>query len=159
MHSYLSGHDSEYVQLLIWLERLGRNVFRDDDLLELMQDLKLTNSDIIDAKNTIYTMLTRYTAGPVKRGIRRRKVKGVFEQYRKIYYAGMRITPKNLFNEKAQVWKVVEAKWDNVEEAIDEWESKLEFLEEHGRYEMEEDDRVHGLLEICPVDLRLKLLE
>ena len=61
--------------------------------------------------------------------------------------------------QRGSVWKVVEATWDNVEEAIDEWEAKLEFLEEHGRYNMSEDDRVHGLLEIIPADLRVKLLE
>ena len=48
---------------------------------------------------------------------------------------------------------------ERVEDAIDEWEAKLEFLEEHGRYNMSEDDRVHGLLEIIPADLRVKLLE
>ena len=71
----------------------------------------------------------------------------------------MRITPTSLFHEKGSVWKVVEATWESVDDAIDEWEAKLEFLEEHGRYNMSEDDRVHGLLEIIPADLRVKLLE
>ena len=81
----------------------------------------------------------------------------MLEQYRKVYYAGMRITPKSLFHDKGQIWKVAEATWENVEDAIGEWESKVEFVEEHGRYTMEEDDRVHGLLEIIPTDLRVKL--
>ena len=122
-------------------------------------DLRLANSDVIDAKTALYTMLTRYTAGSIKRGFRRRKVRGVFEQYQKTYYAGMKITPKNLFAEKAQVWKVNEVKPEEVDSAIDAWEAKLEFLEEHGRYSMEEEDKVHGLLEIVPADMRVKLLE
>ena len=71
----------------------------------------------------------------------------------------MTITSKSLFHEKRQAWKVTEATYENMEDAIDEWEAKLEFLEEHGKYDMEEEDRIHGLLEIVPTDLRVKLLE
>ena len=159
LHAYLSGHDATYVHLLLWIENLGRNVFRPEDIKQLQQDLDLTDSDIIESKNALYTMLSRYTAGPVKRAVRQKKVGGVFEQYRKIYYSGMKITPKNLFAEKAQVWKVNEVKIEEVDAAIDAWEAKLEFLEEHGRYTMEEEDKVHGLLEIVPVEMRVKLLE
>ena len=125
----------------------------------MSDDLRLTPTDIIDAKKALYTLLDNFTTGRVKKAFRRRKVRGVFEQYKKVYYAGMRITPKSLFHEKGSVWKVVEATWERVEDAIDEWEAKLEFLEEHGRYNMSEDDRVHGLLEIIAADLRVKLLE
>ena len=83
----------------------------------------------------------------------------MFEQYRKLYYEGMRITPKSLFQEKARVWKVAEATWDGVDDAIEEWESKLELLDEHGKYQMDEEDRIHGLLEIVPTELRLNFLE
>ena len=57
------------------------------------------------------------------------------------------------------MWKVVEATWESVEDAIDEWEAKFKCLEEHGRYNMSEDDRVHGLLEIIPADLRVMFLD
>ena len=119
LHSYLSSHDSHYVELLLWIESLGRNSFRPEDIIALSDDLRLTPTDIIDAKNALYTLLNNFTTGTVKKAFRRRKVRGVFEQYRKVYYAGMRITPTNLFHEKGSVWKVVEATWENVEEAID----------------------------------------
>ena len=71
----------------------------------------------------------------------------------------MQITPKKLFLEKAKIWKVVEATWDGVSHSIESWEAKLEFLAEHGKYEMDDDDKVRGLLEILPADLRVKMLE
>ena len=133
VHAYFAGHDTEYVHLLLWLEKMGRRSFRPEDMLDLCEDLKLTNSDVIAAKNALYTMFCKYTSGSVKRAFRRRKVRGVFEQYRKTYYQGMSITPKSLFAEKARAWKVSEAKWEDVDDAIDEWESRLEFLDEHPR--------------------------
>ena len=71
----------------------------------------------------------------------------------------MKITPKNLFSEKADVWRVNEVKIEDVDAAIDDWEAKLDFLEEHSGYTMDEEDRVHGLLEIVPTEMRVKLLE
>ena len=91
----------------------------------MSDDLRLTPTDIIDAKKALYTLLNNFITGTVKKAFRRMKVRGVFEQYRKVYYAGMRITPKSLFHEQGSVWKVVEATWESVEDAIDEWDAKL----------------------------------
>ena len=67
LHSHLASHDQQFVERLLWIEKLGRNSLRLEDMIELAQDLRLTASDIIDAKNTLYTLLCNYTGGNVRK--------------------------------------------------------------------------------------------
>ena len=133
LHAYLGAHDVNYLHILLWLEDLGRWIMKSEDLEHLSEDLQLDAEDIVEAKTVLYTLLAKYTSGPIKRNIRLAKAKGIFEQYRKLYFAGMQITPKKLFLENAKIWKVVEATWDGVNDSIESWEAKLEFLAEHGK--------------------------
>ena len=101
------------------------------DMIDPADDLDLTTSDVVDATTALYTLLIKYTSGTVRRNIRLSKAKWLFEQDRRFYVKGMRLAPKNLFHQKAKVWKVAEATWEGTEDAIEEWEAKLEFLNEH----------------------------
>ena len=98
--------------------------------MDLADDLDLSAADIVEAKSTLFTLLTTYTTGNVKKSFRRLKVKGVLESYRKMHFDGMKVTPKNMFREKAQLRKVEEAALDKVADSIEAWEEKLEFVEE-----------------------------
>ena len=122
-------------------------------------DLDLDAAEFVEAKNTLYTLLSSYTTGSVKASIRRMKVKGIFEAYRKLHFDGMRVTPKSMFREKSQLWNVEEANLDKVAESIERWEGRLDFVEEQSGYTMSEEDKVQGLLQICPTAMRLNLLE
>ena len=62
----------------------------------MAQDMDLDANDLIDAKTGLYTFLCTYTAGSVKRSVRRFRQKGVSEAYRKMHFEGMKLTPKNL---------------------------------------------------------------
>ena len=125
LHAYLNAHDPLYVQLLLWLEELGRRAFRPDDLVDLVEDMQLKAEDAIEAKNSLFTFLCSYTSGTAKRTVRRQRAKGVFESYRKLHFEGMRPTPKNAFLDRASLWKVEEVAIDKVEDALEAWEERL----------------------------------
>ena len=46
LHSYLGSHDMNFVHLLLWLEDLGRRPMKPQDMIDLADDLDLTNSDL-----------------------------------------------------------------------------------------------------------------
>ena len=73
LHSYMTAHDPLYVELMHWIEDLGRQTFRPEHLVELAGDLDLDAQDLIEAKHVLYTVFTTYTAGTVKASIRRGK--------------------------------------------------------------------------------------
>ena len=61
LHAYMSAHDPLYVQVMLWIEDLGRRPFRPGDLLDLAEDLELDAADLVEAKTSLYTMLNTYT--------------------------------------------------------------------------------------------------
>ena len=75
LHSYLSSHDSHCVELLLRIEALGRNSIRPEDIIELSDDLRLAPTDIIDAKNALYTLLHNFTTGTYQEGTQEKEGK------------------------------------------------------------------------------------
>ena len=67
-----------YVKVLLWIEELGRGCFKPEHFIEMAQDMDLDANDFIDAKIGLYTFLCTYTAGSVKRSVRRFRQKCVF---------------------------------------------------------------------------------
>ena len=114
LHADLGAHVPLYVQVLLWIEDLGRRPFRPEDLIDLATDMRLGADDLIEAETSLYTILTSYAGGTVKSSVRRFRPKGVFEAYRKLHFEGLRLTLKNAFQERALLWKVEEVQMDNL---------------------------------------------
>ena len=112
LHAYTNAHDVTLTRLLMWVEDLGRMSFKPEDLLDLAEDMELDASDLIEAKTALHTLLMNYTTGKARNSVRKFKTKGVFEAYRRLHFAGVRLTPKVAFQEKCQLWKVEEATLD-----------------------------------------------
>ena len=115
--------------------------------------------DLIEAKNTLYTLLTSYTGGAVKVSIRRGRPKGIFESYRSLHFEGLRLTPKTAFQDRAALWRTEEVTTEKLSEAIDKWESQLDYVEEQQDYSTSNLDKVQVILSLCPSSLRARLLE
>ena len=69
------------------------------------------------------------------------------------------MTPKNAFQERAQIWRIEEVPVEKLIESIERWEERLDYVEEGQNYRMQEEDKVQALLQFCPATLRMKLME
>ena len=145
--------------MLLWVEEFGRCPFKHADIQDLAEDFELDAEDSIACKHVLYTMLVSFTAGRVRGSIRRAKATGILESYRKLHFKSLRLTPKYAFFERADLWKVEEVTVEHLEDAIEKWEEKLEYVVEQQDYHMSNIDKVQALLQMCPSSLRLKLLE
>ena len=91
--------------------------------------------------------------------VRRARPKNLLEAYRKLHFQGLMLTPKHAFAERAALWQIQEVTMDKLVEAIDRWEERLDLVQEQQGYELKNEDKVQGLLLLCPSSLRAKLLE
>ena len=53
-HTSLNTFDPGYLEIILYVEKLGRHPFRPEHQTQLAQDLEISREDMIQAKSTLY---------------------------------------------------------------------------------------------------------